>query len=156
MTEEAGTAGNRSKYGWGTGVPHPIDVHVGKRIRIGRLLRDMSLTTFGKALGVTFQQIEKYENATNRTSAARLSAMAEILGVPISFFFDGLAPGTPEETELSAHLEQRETIELVRLYYAIADARVRQQVLEMVKAVAERTSLPEASRAAAKARKALG
>jgi hypothetical protein len=82
--------------------------------------------------------------------------MAEILGVPISFFFDGLAPGTPEVTELSAHLEQRETIELVRLYYAIPDARVRQQVLEMVKAVAERTSLLEAPRGAAKARKALG
>jgi hypothetical protein len=64
--------------------------------------------------------------------------MADILGVPLSFFFDGLAPGTPEETALRERLEQPETIELVRLYYAIPDDRVREQFLEMVKAVAAR------------------
>jgi transcriptional regulator with XRE-family HTH domain len=130
-------------------MPNPIDVHVGKRIRMGRLLLDMNLATFANALGVSFQQVQKYEKGTNRVSASRLSVMADILGMPISFFFDGLAPGTPEETALRERLEQRETIELVRLYYAISDRSVRRQVLEMVKAVAERTSLPEAPRAAA-------
>jgi hypothetical protein len=78
-----------------------------------------------------------------------LSATADVLGVPISFFFRGLTPGTPEETALRERLEQPETIELVRLYYAIPDAKVREQFLEMVKAVAARepeadVPLPEA------------
>jgi len=111
----------------------------------------MSLETLGDALGLAMQQVQKYESATNRISASRLSATADILGVPISFFFDGLTPGTAEETALRERLERRETIELTRLYYAIPDAEVRQRFLEMVKAVAARKPaaqympLPEAS-----------
>jgi transcriptional regulator with XRE-family HTH domain len=139
----------RPIYGRGTSARHLIDVYVGKRIRIGRLLRDMSLETLGNALGLAMQQVQKYESGTNRISASRLSATADILGVPISFFFDGLTPGTTEKTALRDRLEQRETIDLVRLYYAIPDATVRQQFLEMVKAVAARkheadAPLPEA------------
>jgi transcriptional regulator with XRE-family HTH domain len=141
----------RPSYGRGTGIPNPIDVHVGKRIRMRRLLLDMNQVTLANALGLTFQQIQKYEHGTNRVSASRLSAMADILSVPISFFFGGLTPGTPEETALRERLERPETIELVRLYYAIPDQRMRQQFLEMVKMVAarnpspaERVPLPEA------------
>jgi transcriptional regulator with XRE-family HTH domain len=131
-------SGKSPRYGRGTGIPHPIDVHVGKRIRLRRLFLGMNQTTLGKRLGLSFQQIQKYENGANRVSAARLSAMADILGVPIAFFFDGLTPGIPEETALRERLAQPETIELVRLYYAIPDATVRQQFLEMVNAVAAR------------------
>jgi transcriptional regulator with XRE-family HTH domain len=137
------------RYGRGTGIPNPIDVHVGKRIRMRRLFLDMNQTDLANALGLTFQQVQKYEHGANRVSASRLSATADILGVPISFFFRGLTPGTPEETALRERLEQPETIELVRLYYAIPDAKVRDQFLEMVKAVATRkpvadVPLPEA------------
>jgi transcriptional regulator with XRE-family HTH domain len=125
-------------YGRGSGVSNPIDIHVGKRIRMRRLLLGMNQETLASALRVSYQQIQKYEHGTNRVSASRLSATADILGVPISFFFEGFAPGTPEETALRERLEQPETIELVRLYYAIPDATVRQQFLEMVKAVAAR------------------
>jgi transcriptional regulator with XRE-family HTH domain len=127
-------------YGRGTGVPHPIDVHVGKRVRMRRLLLGMNQETLATALGLTFQQVQKYESGANRVSASRLSAMSDILGVPIAFFFDDLqlddTSGTPEERESRGRLERPETIELIRLYYAIPDQRVRQQFLEMVKAVA--------------------
>jgi ribosome-binding protein aMBF1 (putative translation factor) len=73
------------KYGRGTGVPNPIDVHVGGRIRMRRLLLGMNQETLANALGLTFQQVQKYEGGANRVSASRLSAMAEILGVPISY-----------------------------------------------------------------------
>jgi transcriptional regulator with XRE-family HTH domain len=132
---------NRSNptYGRGTGIPNPIDVHVGKRIRMRRLLIDMTQDTLADALGLTYQQVQKYEAGANRVSASRLLAMADILGAPISFFFDGLTPGTPEENALRERLEEPEAIELVRLYYAIPDQRIRQQFLELVKTVAERT-----------------
>jgi transcriptional regulator with XRE-family HTH domain len=139
----------RPSYGRGTGARHLIDVYVGKRIRIARLLCDMSLETLGNALGLAMQQVQKYESGANRISASRLSATAGILGVPICFFFDGLTPGTVEKTALRERLEQRETIDLVRLYYAIPDTKVREQFLEMVKAMAARkpaadVPLPEA------------
>jgi hypothetical protein len=80
------------KYGRGTGVPNPIDVHVGGRIRMRRLLLGMNQETLANALGLTFQQVQKYEGGANRVSASRLSAMADILGVPISYFFGDLRP----------------------------------------------------------------
>jgi transcriptional regulator with XRE-family HTH domain len=134
--------GQSSSYGRGTGIPHPSDVHVGKRVRTGRLLLGMTQEDLGKALGLIFQQIQKYEHGTNRVSASRLSATADILGVPISFFFEGFAPGTPEETALRERLAQPETIELLRLYYAIPDT-VRQQFLEVMKAVAAREPMAD-------------
>jgi hypothetical protein len=71
--------------------------------------------------------------------------MADILAVPISFFFDGLTPGSPEEIALRERMEQPETLELIRLYYAFRDRRVREQFLELVKAVAERVPRREAA-----------
>jgi transcriptional regulator with XRE-family HTH domain len=126
-------------YGRGTGIPDPIDIHVGRRIRTRRLLLGMNQETLADALGLTFQQIQKYENGANRVSASRLSATADILGVPISFFFGDLAVAenlTAEEREARARMERPETIELIRLYYAIPDERVREQFLQMVKATA--------------------
>jgi ribosome-binding protein aMBF1 (putative translation factor) len=86
------------KYGRGTGVPNPIDVHVGARVRMRRLLLGMNQETLANALGLTFQQVQKYEGGANRVSASRLSAMAEILGVPISYFFGDLQQ---EDADLS-------------------------------------------------------
>jgi transcriptional regulator with XRE-family HTH domain len=132
------------KFGRGTGIPNPIDIHVGKRIRIRRVLLGMNQETLAGALGLTFQQVQKYEVGTNRISASRLSAVAETLGVPISYFFDALPP---TDVEVSAEdqarrdlLEQPETLELIRLYYTISDAAIRRQVLQMIKAVAQSVS----------------
>jgi transcriptional regulator with XRE-family HTH domain len=128
------------KYGRGTGVPNPIDVHVGARIRMRRLLLGMNQETLANALGLTFQQVQKYEGGANRVSASRLSAMAEILGVPISYFFGDLQPEdadiSPEDRQWREQLQRPETIEFIRLYYAIPDQQVRRQFLEMAKTVA--------------------
>jgi transcriptional regulator with XRE-family HTH domain len=130
-----------AKYGRGTGVPNPIDVHVGNRIRMRRLLLGMNQETLANALGLTFQQVQKYEGGANRVSASRLSAMAEILGVPISYFFGDMrsddASMSDEDQRLREHLQRPETIEFIRLYYAIPDAKIRQQFLEMAKTLAE-------------------
>ena len=146
MKASAKSAAARPKpeYGRGTGIPNPIDVHVGKRIRICRWLLGMNQQTLAEALGLTFQQIQKYEHGANRVSASRLSAMAEALGVPIAYFFDGLSPtDTPISADDKARreqLEQPETLDLIRLYYAIPDATVRRQLLAMVKAIAQSDS----------------
>ena len=128
------------KYGRGTGVPNPIDVHVGARIRMRRLLLGMNQETLANALGLTFQQVQKYEGGANRVSASRLSAMAEILGVPISYFFGDLRPDdaeiSPADRQWREHLQKPETIEFIRLYYAIPDPQVRRQFLDMTKTVA--------------------
>ena len=137
----AATVRVKPEYGRGTGIPNPIDVHVGKSIRMRRLLLGMNQETLANALGLTFQQVQKYEGGTNRVSASRLSATADILGVPISYFFRDL-PATGTEITGAEHLrreqmERPETIELVRLYYAISDPTVRHQFLDMVKALAQ-------------------
>ena len=134
------STGEPPRYGRGTGVPNPIDVHVGKRIRTRRLLLGMNQETLANALGLTFQQVQKYEGGANRVSASRLSAMADILGVPISFFFGDLPADegeqTPKDREWRERMERPETIELIRMYYAIPDPQVRRQFLEMAKAAA--------------------
>jgi transcriptional regulator with XRE-family HTH domain len=138
---EAEEAKPAPKYGRGTGVPNPIDVHVGGRIRMRRLLLGMNQETLANALGLTFQQVQKYEGGANRVSASRLSAMAEILGVPISYFFGDLRPDdaeiSPEDRQWREYLQRPETIEFIRLYYAIPDPKVRRQFLDMAKTVAE-------------------
>lgn len=109
-----------------------------------RLFLGMNQETLANALGLTFQQVQKYEGGANRVSASRLSAMADILGVPISFFFGDLQlddeKQTPAEQITRERMERPETIELIRLYYAIPDENVRQQFLQMVKAVATATN----------------
>lgn len=134
-------------YGHGSGVPHPIDVHVGKRVRMRRLLLGMNQPTLANVLGVTFQQLQKYERGANRVSASRLAAIAEALRVPISYFFADEGPNDSTQTPPSEHLssdlmERPETIALIRHYYAIRDETVRQQALATVKALAEALARP--------------
>jgi transcriptional regulator with XRE-family HTH domain len=127
-------------YGRGTGIPHPIDVHVGTRIRTRRLFLGMTQEQLASVLGVSFQQQQKYEKGDNRISAARLAAIADALRVPISYFFAQIETSDCQPSRAEQRLgdlqNQPETIKLVRSFYAIPDEAVRSRFLAMVKAVA--------------------
>jgi transcriptional regulator with XRE-family HTH domain len=124
------------EFGRGTGVPDPIDVYVGSRIRTRRLYRNMRQEELARALGVTFQQVQKYESGANRVSASRLWEIAAILEMPIAYFF----PPKGREDQAGDAPHDEESIELVRLYYSIANADMRQQLFDMVKGVAATNS----------------
>ncbi len=115
--------------------PHPIDVHVGSRVRLRRTLLGMNQTQLGEKLGLSFQQIQKYENGANRISASRLYQMTRILDVPVSFFFDGLDKGanvwSPDDIWL-----KRETLELVRAYFRIGTPAARKGLFKLTEAMA--------------------
>lgn len=128
---------------------NPVDAHVGSRLRLRRTLLGMSQEKLGEAVGLTFQQIQKYEKGANRVGASRLFQFARILDVPPAFFFDdmpdlislpetGVVEGVEEEPETFTHdpMIKRETLEMVRAYYRIADPQVRKRIFEMIKAVA--------------------
>jgi transcriptional regulator with XRE-family HTH domain len=132
--------------------PSPIDVHVGSRLRLRRTLLGMSQERLGEALGLTFQQVQKYERGANRVGASRLFDLSRVLDVPISFFFDDMpeplatAYGTHPTRRSSGFAEQqeafsdesmnrRETLELVRAYYRITDPAVRKRVFELIKSL---------------------
>lgn len=124
--------------------PDPVDVHVGSRVRLRRTLLGMSQEKLGAALGLTFQQIQKYERGTNRIGSSRLYQLSRVLDVPVSFFFDDMPgaasgrPGFAESAQASFdqdHLSKRETLELVRAYYRIAEPAVRARLFDLVKAL---------------------
>ncbi len=83
-------SGSKLGYGHGTGTPNPVDVHVGARLRQRRTLLGMNQTKLGGAIGLTFQQVQKYEKGTNRISASQLFALSRVLDVPVQFFFDDM------------------------------------------------------------------
>src|SRR5712671_3632970 len=125
--------------------PHPIDVHVGARVRLRRTMQRMSQEKLAAALGLTFQQVQKYERAANRISASRLYHLCRILGVRVGFFYEGLRAGhaanpgfaeAPAELFESDPLHQHETIELVEAYYAITDPGVRRRLYDLARALA--------------------
>ena len=133
------------------GYPNPIDVHVGARIRLRRTLLGISQVTLAEALGLTFQQVQKYEKGVNRVSSSRLVDMAHVLDVSIPYFFDEMSAGVsgqtpsalmrtkqrPENEQEADPLARRETLELVRAYYRITDPTVRKRLADLVKAVAK-------------------
>ncbi|AQS87844.1 transcriptional regulator [Neoasaia chiangmaiensis NBRC 101099] len=141
----------------------PFDVYLGQRIRLRRNLMGLSQEKLGEALGLTFQQVQKYERGANRVSASRLSDMARVMNVPITFFYDG-APGevgTAENVSRSTMgfaeaassfggpparrsetpldeaglFTRRETIELVRAYYRIPDEGIRKRMADLIKSM---------------------
>lgn len=128
--------------------PDPIDVHVGSRVRLRRTLLGLSQDKLARAIGVSFQQLQKYERGTNRISASRLYALSKVLGVGISWFFED-APSTAKRRTAAAEARQpvneataeqdpmkaNETVKLVRAYYMIEDPKVRKKILNMVRAV---------------------
>ncbi|MBX3598970.1 MAG: helix-turn-helix transcriptional regulator [Rhizobiaceae bacterium] len=123
---------------------NPIDVHVGSRIRLRRNMMGMSQERLGESLGITFQQVQKYEKGTNRVGASRLQAIAGILGVPVAFFFEDAATvesgaaGFAESNNATSLMEfctSTEGLQLNRAYFAIDDAKIRRRVLDLVKAL---------------------
>ena len=126
--------------------PNPVDIHVGSRIRLRRNMMGMSQEKLGESLGITFQQIQKYEKGSNRVGASRLQAIAAILDVPVSFFFEDApgqepraAKGFAEEgssTFIYDFLNSAEGLQLNRAFVRIADAKVRRRVIDLVKALA--------------------
>ncbi|MCI5077994.1 helix-turn-helix domain-containing protein [Oricola sp.] len=126
--------------------PNPIDIHVGSRIRLRRTMLGMSQEKLGEALGITFQQVQKYEKGTNRVGASRLQNIAAILGVPVAFFFED-APGDTGEnsaegmsesssTYVVNFLSSAEGLQLNRAFVKISDARVRRRIIDLVRALA--------------------
>ncbi|MEO5324876.1 helix-turn-helix domain-containing protein [Mesorhizobium sp. CC13] len=127
--------------------PNPTDVHVGGRIRLRRNMLGMSQEKLGESLGITFQQIQKYEKGTNRVGASRLQAIASILGVPVAFFFED-APGQ-EGTEhrglaedastsfVVDFLSSAEGLQLNRAFARISNPKVRRKVIELAKVLAD-------------------
>ncbi len=144
---KAGTTGTRD-----SGTANPVDVHVGTRLRQRRTLLGMSQEKLGDAIGLTFQQIQKYERGANRVGASRLYDLSRVLEVPVSFFFDEMSPKvarqSPRRRSAAARplavvkdpLAKRETLELVRAYFRISDPRVRKRVFELTKALGPVTS----------------
>jgi transcriptional regulator with XRE-family HTH domain len=124
---------------------HPVDVHVGSRLRMRRTLLGLSQQKLGEKLNLTFQQIQKYERGANRIGASRLFELSRILDVKPSFFFEEMpqggnmqAAGVQEQADEFEHefLGKRETLELVRAYYKIDNLEVRKRVFDVVKALA--------------------
>lgn len=131
----------------------PIDAHVGARVRLRRTLLGMSQEKLGDALGLTFQQVQKYERGVNRIGASRLFDLARVLDVPIGFFFDDLPPEMGGNVAVRSrpalygfaeakdgfedeNMGKRETLELVRAYYRITDPAVRKRVFDLIKSLA--------------------
>ena len=126
--------------------PHPVDVHVGGRVRMRRVLLNMSQEKLGDQLGLTFQQVQKYEKGSNRIGASRLWELGQILDVPISFFYDGAVDRRSEadgfgearqEDYVMNFVHSSEGLNMIRHFVKVEDANVRRSVLQMIKALAE-------------------
>ncbi|MEZ5892391.1 MAG: helix-turn-helix transcriptional regulator [Parvularculaceae bacterium] len=127
--------------------PHPIDVHVGSRVKLRRMILGMSQETLGKSLGLTFQQIQKYEKGVNRIGASRIYEMAQLLDVPVQFFYDeyGETPNRPdgaaeEPNPVMELVSSPEGVQLCRYFAAIKDPQVKKRVIDLVRSIAETES----------------
>jgi transcriptional regulator with XRE-family HTH domain len=125
-------------------IPNAIDKHVGSRLRMRRMMLDMSQEELGQAFGLTFQQVKKYERGTNRMGASRLQHAAHILDVPVPFFFEG-APGqqaedgaAPSPSYISEFVSSEDGLRLIKAFTRIARTAVRRRVVELVQEIARR------------------
>lgn len=137
----------------GSRKPNPIDAHVGTRVRLRRMLLGMSQEKLGEHLGLTFQQVQKYEKGVNRIGASRLFDLARVLGVPVQFFYDEapadlvdapMASGfaeRPAESYVIEFLSTREGLELNKAFVKISDPRVRRSVVELVRSLSGEETL---------------
>ena len=129
-----------------TKAPNPVDKYVGSRVRMRRIMLGMSQEKLGEALGLTFQQVQKYEKGTNRVGASRIQQISEILQVPVSFLFEGGPSGTSVEgfregsspAYISDFLATAEGLALTRAFTRITDAKLRRSIVEMVEQIAAR------------------
>ncbi len=125
--------------------PHPVDTHVGKKLRSRRTLLGMSQEKLGEAVGVTFQQIQKYERGLNRIGSSRLYEFARVLSNPVSYFFEGMenVAGQPEYQSMAEdqgrfeheNIANKEVLSLVRAFSGISDQKVRKDILSLVKSL---------------------
>jgi len=126
--------------------PNPIDKHVGSRVRMRRMMVGMSQEKLGDALGLTFQQVQKYEKGTNRIGASRLQQISHILQVPVAFFFEG-APnvpggttenldGAPSPAYVSDFLATSDGLSLTKSFMRIKDAKLRRKIVDLVEQIA--------------------
>lgn len=124
--------------------PNPIDIHVGGRVRLRRMMQSMSQEKLGESLGITFQQIQKYEKGTNRIGASRLQNIASVLQVPVSFFFED-APGVSTESGFAESrpaafvtdfLSSSEGLQLNKAFLRIKDAKVRRRLVDLIQSIA--------------------
>ena len=127
-------------------VPKPVDQHVGNRVRMRRKMLGMSQDKLGHALGLTFQQVQKYEKGTNRMGSSRLQQVANILEVPVTFFFEG-APGqtkpdgkSPSPNYVSDFLATADGLALMKAFMRIKDAKLRRSIVNLVDDVAGNSS----------------
>ena len=132
---------------------HPVDVYVGKKLRLRRTIMGLSQEAVGTAIGVTFQQVQKYERGINRMGASRLYDFSRILGIPVSYFFEGFSNdnnyasaehssitiAAEGETEYSVQdaYTSKETADLLRSYYRIKDPHVRRRLQDLIKSMVE-------------------
>jgi transcriptional regulator with XRE-family HTH domain len=126
--------------------PNPIDKHVGSRVRMRRMMLAMSQEKLGDALGLTFQQVQKYEKGTNRIGASRLQQISGILQVPVAFFFEGAPdlPGSrtgggweaPSPAYVSDFLATSDGLALTKAFMRIADAKLRRRIVDLVEQIA--------------------
>jgi transcriptional regulator with XRE-family HTH domain len=130
-----------------TKAPNPVDKYVGSRVRMRRIMLGMSQEKLGEALGLTFQQVQKYEKGTNRVGASRIQQISEILQVPVSFLFEGgpsgiaTVDGFTEGTSpayISDFLATSEGLALTRAFTRIPDAKLRRSIVELVEQIAAR------------------
>ena len=122
--------------------PNPTDKHVGARVRMRRLMCGLSQTALGDALGITFQQVQKYEKGTNRIGASRLQHIAHILQVPVPFFFEGLSAASGEEAATMApsyvddFLASSDGLSLTKSFLRIENAKLRRSIVDLVEQIA--------------------
>jgi transcriptional regulator with XRE-family HTH domain len=130
-----------------TKAPNPVDKYVGSRVRMRRIMLGMSQEKLGEALGLTFQQVQKYEKGTNRVGASRIQQISEILQVPVSFLFEGGPSGAANGDSfgeaaspayISDFLATSEGLALTRAFTRISDAKLRRSIVDMVEQIAAR------------------
>ncbi|WP_438752953.1 helix-turn-helix domain-containing protein [Pararhizobium sp. O133] len=125
-------------------VANSIDVHVGSRIRLRRVALGMSQEKLGDSLGITFQQVQKYEKGINRVGASRLQNIATVLNVPIAFFFEesprSAGDGPEEISDISTFVSSSEGLALNHAFMAITDPAIRQSIVKLAKSVARNES----------------
>src|SRR5262245_34664542 len=126
--------------------PNPADKHVGSRVRMRRMMLGMSQERLGDALGLTFQQVQKYEKGTNRIGASRLQSISSVLEVPVAFFFEDMPnlPGQPKPTAFTPNLDyvsdfitSSEGLRLIKALTRIKNAKVRREIVRLVEAITE-------------------
>jgi len=146
MTISANSIGIGERY-MAKKAPNPIDKHVGSRVRMRRMMLSMSQEKLGDALGLTFQQVQKYEKGTNRIGASRLQQISHILQVPVAFFFEGapnLSPShgdgmkeAPSPAYVSDFLATSEGLALTKAFMRIKEAKLRRRIVDLVEEIAD-------------------